>query len=446
MLPPTKTLDSETIVVATHNAHKVPEIIQALDWPAAKFISLDQLGISEQATESAVDFVGNAWIKAGFTFARTKKASLADDSGLEVDILHGAPGVTSARFAGETASDAENVEKLLAALAGIPDDRRRARFVCQIAYIAQDGSQLAASGTCEGRIAQTPRGLAGFGYDPVFIPDQPGDGRTMAELSAAEKTLVSHRGKALAELRRKLVLQAETRAAGQAELIGMPSASQKHTLAVFDFDGTLLDGASPVRLIRRLLIQRILPFSIGMKVAIWGGKYKLRMPVAQEQVRGFIFGGLSSRPADEVHDLMVDLYRTELRQLIRKQGLKELEEIRAQGMRIGLVSASFEPIIHELAEDLRADFYVCTQMEIKDGFYTGLVTTAPPEGINKLLQMREQADQLYGEGNWVLSHAYGDHASDMQILSAALNPIVVDPDSPLKKLARKLDWPIRDWQ
>jgi phosphoserine phosphatase len=85
-------------------------------------------------------------------------------------------------------------------------------------------------------------------------------------------------------------------------------------------------------------------------------------------------------------------------------------------------------------------------MEIKDGFYTGQVTTAPPEGINKLLQMREQADQLYGEGNWVLSHAYGDHASDMQILSAALNPIVVDPDSPLKKLARKLNWPIRNWQ
>jgi non-canonical purine NTP pyrophosphatase (RdgB/HAM1 family) len=364
-------------------------------------------------------------------------ACLADDSGLEVDALAGAPGAYSARYAGDQASDRENVEKLLDALSGTPIGQRRARFVCEIAYIAADGSQIAARGVCEGQIAEAPKGNNGFGYDPIFIPDEIDDGRTMAELSVEEKTEISHRGKALRELSQKLTRQTECESVEH---------SAKQQLAVFDFDGTLLNGASPVRLVRRLLLRKILPVSISLKVLIWGMKYKMRQPVEQEQVRGYIFGALSKLDANDVHDLMVDLYHQELKPLIRQDGITEIEKARQAGKRIIFVSASFEPIINELAKDFGADFFISTEMELKGDYYTGKVKAIPPEGIYKLTHLRNKADELYGEGGWILDSAYGDNYYDAQILSAALHPVTVDPDMALRKLARSLKWPVLDWK
>ncbi len=125
-------------------------------------------------------------------------AALADDSGLEVDALGGAPGVRSARFAGEHADDAANVGRLLAALEGVPAPERSARFRCVILALWPDGRELMAQGVVEGRIGALPRGEGGFGYDPVFIPT-PGN-RTFAEMTLTEKGLLSHRGRALADL------------------------------------------------------------------------------------------------------------------------------------------------------------------------------------------------------------------------------------------------------
>ncbi|MDQ2678400.1 MAG: non-canonical purine NTP pyrophosphatase, partial [Actinomycetota bacterium] len=125
--------------------------------------------------------------------------ALADDSGLEVDALDGAPGVRSARFAGEDATDADNVSLLLERLAGVPDDERTARFRCVIVLQRPDGTELVADGSVEGRIIDAPRGESGFGYDPVFVPTE-GNGRTFAEMSADEKHAISHRGRALRSL------------------------------------------------------------------------------------------------------------------------------------------------------------------------------------------------------------------------------------------------------
>ena len=150
--------------------------------------------------EDADTFVGNARLKASALVAVTGLASLADDSGLEVDALDGAPGVRSARYAGEDATDEENVAELLAALAHhYRAAERQARFRCVVVLQRPGGSEVVAEGTAEGHIAPAPAGSGGFGYDPVFVPDA-GDGRTFGEMTQGEKHAISHRGHALASL------------------------------------------------------------------------------------------------------------------------------------------------------------------------------------------------------------------------------------------------------
>lgn len=195
----------KTVVIASNNAHKAQEIAEALDFPGWEFGTLRQLGIQSDPAEDADTFLGNARIKARAAHeASGGKAVLADDSGLEVDALDGAPGVYSARYAGEDATDADNNAKLLSALADVPDRDRTARFVCTLVLIDEDGSETVARGTVEGRIGHEERGSNGFGYDPLFLPDVFADGRTLAEALPEEKNAVSHRGNALRELRPKL--------------------------------------------------------------------------------------------------------------------------------------------------------------------------------------------------------------------------------------------------
>ena len=195
----------KTIVIASNNAHKAEEIATALDFPGWEFHTLRELGLESDPAEDADSFEGNARIKAQAARAASGgKAVLADDSGLAVDALDGAPGVYSARYAGEDATDADNNVKLLAALADVPDEQRTGRFVCTLVFIDEDGTEEVAYGTIEGRIGREERGEHGFGYDPLFLPDVFDDGRTLAEVLPHEKNAVSHRGNALRELRAKL--------------------------------------------------------------------------------------------------------------------------------------------------------------------------------------------------------------------------------------------------
>jgi XTP/dITP diphosphohydrolase len=189
------------VVVSSSNHGKLAEIRSALDFPGWRFSAAGELDDEWPSPEETGEtFEANARIKAIAARERFGFAALADDSGLEVDALDGEPGVFSSRYAGPCANDAENNSRLLLALQDVPEAGRTARFRCTIVFIADDGVETVAQGTCEGRIGSESRGEHGFGYDPLFLPDAT-PGRTMAELTLAEKNVISHRGAALRELR-----------------------------------------------------------------------------------------------------------------------------------------------------------------------------------------------------------------------------------------------------
>lgn len=196
---------AKTILVASNNAHKVEEIAGALSVEGWEFKTLRQLGIASDPEEDADSFLGNARIKA---YAAHKAsgglATIADDSGLVVDALDGAPGVYSSRYAGEDATDEQNNEKLLAALADVPEGKRSARFVCTIVFVDEDGSEMSAEGAVEGQIGFAPRGEDGFGYDPLFFPDAYRGEKTFSEVDRDKKSEISHRGIALRALAAQL--------------------------------------------------------------------------------------------------------------------------------------------------------------------------------------------------------------------------------------------------
>jgi XTP/dITP diphosphohydrolase len=192
------------VVVATGNHGKLAEFRSALDFEGWRLLAAPDLDAEwPSPEEDGETFEDNARIKARAAHDRFGLAALADDSGLEVDALDGAPGVYSSRFAGPCATDALNNERLLLALEGVEAAERTARFRCTIILIGEDGNETVASGTCEGAIGFSARGEGGFGYDPLFLPTAT-PGRSMAELSLAEKNAISHRGAALRDLRNKL--------------------------------------------------------------------------------------------------------------------------------------------------------------------------------------------------------------------------------------------------
>lgn len=201
---------AKTIVIASNNAHKAEEIAHALDFPGWEFRTLRELGIVSDPEEDADTFLGNARIKAHAAWDAAKTTLghaacvLADDSGLEVDALGGAPGVHSSRYAGEHGDDAANNAKLLRELGVVADEKRTARFVCTLVFLDEDGNEIDAHGTVEGRIGREERGTNGFGYDPLFLAEVFDFKRTLAEALPEEKNAISHRGNALLELRAKL--------------------------------------------------------------------------------------------------------------------------------------------------------------------------------------------------------------------------------------------------
>jgi XTP/dITP diphosphohydrolase len=191
---------SETtrLVLATRNQGKITELRALLSGLGVTVLGLGEFSEIGEIEETGTTFLENARLKARAVCRATGHISLADDSGLCVDALDGAPGVYSARYAGHGATDAANNAKLLAAMAEVPEDRRGCRFVCVMVAAAPDGRELTAEGVWAGRLAVQPLGQAGFGYDPLFF--DPELGRTAAELSSREKNARSHRSKALASL------------------------------------------------------------------------------------------------------------------------------------------------------------------------------------------------------------------------------------------------------
>jgi XTP/dITP diphosphohydrolase len=205
--------DRTRIVIATRSSHKLGELADLLRPRQVELVTLDALGIEGDPVEDGVTFEANARLKARYYARLTGLPTIADDSGIEVDALGGAPGVRTRRYAGEAATDSQNNAKLLAALAGLPESRRRARYVCVLAFVIPDrggprgGLPIAAEarGTLRGRIAGESRGLAGFGYDPIFEPlSEPPGGLTIGQQSAAQKAAISHRSRAARRLAPRL--------------------------------------------------------------------------------------------------------------------------------------------------------------------------------------------------------------------------------------------------
>ena len=191
------------LVLASANQHKLQEIQSILKDFEFELITMKAAGYGEDdIEESGTTFEENSMIKAMAVHNRLKVAALGDDSGLEVDYIGGAPGVYSARYAGEPKSDARNNEKLLDALKGASDEERTARFVTVLTLVFENGDTLVARGTVEGRIGFEAKGKHGFGYDPLFIV--PELGKTFAELTGSEKNALSHRGNALKVMREEI--------------------------------------------------------------------------------------------------------------------------------------------------------------------------------------------------------------------------------------------------
>jgi XTP/dITP diphosphohydrolase len=194
------------LILATRNQHKVREMAELL--PGVELRPLpDEVPSPPETGDS---FEANALIKARSAHRATGEVTIADDSGIEAADLGGSPGIYSARYAGEGASDEANLEKLLREV-DAASGARRAAYVCAIALIDEEGHEYVFEGRCEGTLLEEGRGIGGFGYDPAFVPDETGrdDERTMAELPPDEKNAISHRGKAVRMLARHLGLEAE---------------------------------------------------------------------------------------------------------------------------------------------------------------------------------------------------------------------------------------------
>jgi len=196
-------MSKQTMIIATSNSHKLKEIKSILlDFPI-EIKSMDEIGLGGlEIVEDGSTFEENAIIKAKTVMDKTGLPCIADDSGLEVDAINKAPGIYSARFAGEKATDEKNNEKLLDLLGDIPEKDRTARFVCAIALVFPEGNNIVTRGTCEGIIGFTQKGKGGFGYDPLFIV--PSLNMTFGEIDPNVKNKISHRANALEKLKERL--------------------------------------------------------------------------------------------------------------------------------------------------------------------------------------------------------------------------------------------------
>lgn len=189
---------AKQIVLATRNSGKIKELTELLSGFGLTVLGLDAFAHIGEIEETGTTFAENAALKARTVAQATGLVALADDSGLVVDALHGAPGVFSARYSGENATDETNNQKLLNAMKDVPEDKRSCRFVSLVAAVAPNGAEALAEGRWEGRVLRAPRGSGGFGYDPLFL--DPELDKSAAELPREDKNARSHRGRALRAL------------------------------------------------------------------------------------------------------------------------------------------------------------------------------------------------------------------------------------------------------
>ena len=225
-----------------------------------------------------------------------------------------------------------------------------------------------------------------------------------------------------------------------------PTPAHPVEIAVFDFDGTSIDGNSPVKLVVFLRRKRLLAKRVLSRIMLWGAAYKLRLPQNESWVRGAVFSSFEGCKQAEVDDMLERFYDDYVDECFRAEADGEIARHRATGREVWAVTATFEPIIRRAQQRHGFTRVYATKMAVDDhGCYTCEVDGQPCEGEEKINVIRREANRLFGPGNWVVTHAYGDHHSDVPMLELAEHPCAVDPDRPLRRLAHRLGWTILDW-
>ncbi|MDO4183131.1 MAG: HAD-IB family hydrolase [Coriobacteriia bacterium] len=218
-------------------------------------------------------------------------------------------------------------------------------------------------------------------------------------------------------------------------------------LALFDFDGTSIGGNSPVVLVKWLVARHQLKLSYFTRILGWGICYKLHLPQNESWVRGLVFSAFEGLKVEDVDVFLRKFYDDRLETIFRKEAHQAMLDCKAQGCKIMMVSATFEPLILQCMEHHPVDYQVSTRMrQTPDGCYTRQVDGLPVEGVEKIRVVRKFANKEFGEGNWTIAYAYGDHYSDKAMLDAAEHPHAVCPDNTLKRYAKLKNWPILEWE
>lgn len=225
-----------------------------------------------------------------------------------------------------------------------------------------------------------------------------------------------------------------------------PTSSEFGRIAAFDFDGTCIDGNSPVALVFTLARKRMLKKRVIALILWWAAKYKLRLPQDESWVREQVFTSFNGRKVDEVDHYLSEFYDKEIDKRFRPEADRTMQAHIDKGDTVIVVSASFEPIIIRAMDSHPFDAQISTRMRIADnGTYTNKVDGAPVEGTEKLARIQQFGDENFGKGNWSLVAAYGDHHSDIPMLRASEEAYAVNPDTTLKREAVKNHWHILEW-
>lgn len=217
-------------------------------------------------------------------------------------------------------------------------------------------------------------------------------------------------------------------------------------IAVFDFDGTSIDGNSPVLLVTHLLKNKMLRKRDASAIAAWGAAYKLRLPQNESWVRGKVFSAFEGLPATQVDAFLTQFYDDEIEPIFRPAADEAMRRHVQEGHTVVVVSATFEPIVKRAMQLHPFQYELSTRMHVApDGTYTRQVEGLPVEGAEKLAALTRFANKKFGVGAWEIHSAYGDHHSDRSILSAARHAFAVCPDRPLSRTARDQGWGVLEW-
>ena len=222
--------------------------------------------------------------------------------------------------------------------------------------------------------------------------------------------------------------------------------TDKVQVAVFDFDGTSIEGSSPSWLVNRLIFERKISPITSLKIGVWGIAYKWHLPQNESWVRGQVFRAFEGRPKAEVDRYLRNFYDQWIARRFRPKADEAMRQRAEEGCRVVIVSATFEPIVLRAMESHPFHHQISTRMKVADdGTYTRQVDGRCIEGEEKLVALKHWCDGHYGEGQWELAYAYGDHHSDEPLLAAAKQPFAVTPNTGMTRIAKKRNWPILDW-